>query len=98
MQLGEDWHELRERVAKERRLTRLAERAAYTASLGANTDADGKPAVSPAERIRVLSAEELIDVLEEAAREAVAAAGPDDPRAQDPERRLMVRGWRCVGL
>ncbi len=43
---------------------------------------------------RVLDDDELLERLEDAAREAVAAAGADDPRAAELGRRLMVSA-RC---
>lgn len=51
------------------------------------------------DRIRVLDVEELLEVLEAAAREAVEAADEDDPRRSDPDRRLVVGlvGYPNVG-
>ena len=43
-----------------------------------------------AARTAVLDEDELLELLEARAREAVAAAGPHDPRASDLHRRLMV--------
>ncbi|KAI8474842.1 MAG: hypothetical protein J3K34DRAFT_490873 [Monoraphidium minutum] len=80
-----------------------AEQRAAAAAAGG-----GKPAAAAAaapqqqggdERIRVLGVEELLAVLEGAARDAVDAADEDDPRRDDEERRLVVGlvGYPNVG-
>mmetsp|Transcript_27163 Transcript_27163/g.69134 ORF Transcript_27163/g.69134 Transcript_27163/m.69134 type:complete len:649 (-) Transcript_27163:2405-4351(-) len=97
---GEDWHELREEVARRRRLQRIAEAAARAQQGDGGASGSGQQRSSDdPERVRVLSAEELIELLEEKAREAVAEAGPDDPRAQELDRRVMVGlvGYPNVG-
>ncbi|KAF6251424.1 hypothetical protein COO60DRAFT_1704822 [Scenedesmus sp. NREL 46B-D3] len=50
-------------------------------------------------RTRILSVDEMLVVLEGLARQAVDAADEDDPRRQDPDRRLMVGlvGYPNVG-
>ncbi|KAF8060039.1 LSG1-2 [Scenedesmus sp. PABB004] len=68
--------------------------AAAVAGAGA-----GAGAVGGRGRTRILSVEELLELLEGLARDAVAAAGDDDPRRADPGRRVVVGlvGYPNVG-
>ena len=79
--LGVEWLDLRTARHAEKH---EAERAAAAAA------AAGGPGARPGERedprIRVIDADELLELLEAQARAAVAAAGPDDPRAHDQVR------------
>lgn len=68
---GEDWHDLREEAARERRRRRIAEAAARAQQRqqeGGEELEPGRLHPDDPERVRMLSAEELIEVLEEKAR------------------------------
>jgi hypothetical protein len=43
-----------------------------------------------ATRTALLDEDELLELFESRARQAVASSGPDDPRSKEPNRRFMV--------
>ncbi|WIA13595.1 hypothetical protein OEZ85_007161 [Tetradesmus obliquus] len=73
--------------------------ARYFRELLGLADADGSSGGGSSSRTRILSVDEMLVVLEGLARQAVDAADEDDPRRQDPNRRLMVGlvGYPNVG-
>jgi len=78
-----------------------------SSTCGLHTRGQAPPACAPlptqdqsemlrATRTAILDEDELLELFESRARQAIASAGPDDPRGKEPNRRYMVGGRACV--
>uniref|UniRef100_A0A7S3R0I0 G domain-containing protein n=1 Tax=Dunaliella tertiolecta TaxID=3047 RepID=A0A7S3R0I0_DUNTE len=102
-ELGYDsWLTLRKERHQEKRLRRIAAEAAAmqqrqhkAPEAAAKDDSE----MLRATRTAILDEDELLELFESRARQAIQSAGPDDPRAKEPNRRFMIGlvGYPNVG-